>query len=218
MLQTVARAVKEDLETPVQYEVSFMRNQRGQVITDRRFNTASLMSIYLGKDAVSSHRMQWNPDDPNTLVMNLPGGAAFVVDHDLRYQLAGGEALEQAGFTAGTFVGRHLDEVLPPELAEEYTPLYRQVLAGQPFIREHEAHDRVYLSRGVPLRNDQGEVYAALAVSYDVTERRRAESALRDSEERHALLLRHRLPPRIRREADLRNAQQPHAHRPQRMR
>lgn len=125
-----------------------------------------------------------------SLLMNLPGGAAFVVDHDLRYQLAGGEALEQAGFTSRSFVGFHLDKVLPPELVQEYTPLYRQVLAGQPFSREHEAHEHVYLTRGVPLRNDQGEVYGALAVSYDITERRRAESALRASEERHALLLR----------------------------
>ena len=72
-MQTVSRAVKEDLETPVQYEVSFIRNARGRIITDRRFNTASLMAIYLGKDAITSRAMTWNPDDPNTLEMNLPG-------------------------------------------------------------------------------------------------------------------------------------------------
>ena len=72
-VQTVSRAVREDLETPVQYEVSFIRNQKGRIITDRRFNTASLMSIYLGKDAVAAKNMDWNPDVPNTLVMDLPG-------------------------------------------------------------------------------------------------------------------------------------------------
>lgn len=72
-MQTVSRAVREDLEHPIQYEVSFMRNDRGHVITDRRFNTASLMAIYLGKDAVASDSMNWNPNDPNTLSMNLPG-------------------------------------------------------------------------------------------------------------------------------------------------
>ena len=51
--------MKEDLETPVQYEVSFIRNHGGRVITDRRFNTASLMSLYMGKDAVSINNLKW---------------------------------------------------------------------------------------------------------------------------------------------------------------
>ena len=55
-----------------------MHNQRGNVITDRRFNTASLMAVYLGKDAVAAKSIDWNPDDPNVLSMNLPGVACRV--------------------------------------------------------------------------------------------------------------------------------------------
>ena len=73
LLQTVSRAVREDLEVPVQYEVSFIRNSSGRVVTDRKFNTASLMALYLGKDAIPARSIKWNPQDPNTLVMNLPG-------------------------------------------------------------------------------------------------------------------------------------------------
>ena len=51
------------------------------------------------------------------LVENLPGGAAFVVDRDLRYAMAAGEALEAANFQPEDFVGRTIFEVLPPELA-----------------------------------------------------------------------------------------------------
>lgn len=63
---------------------------------------------------------------------NLPNGAAFIVDHELRYLLAEGEALSHAGFTPGDLVGKTLWEALDPELATQYEPYYRQALAGEP--------------------------------------------------------------------------------------
>ena len=123
------------------------------------------------------------------LIENLPGGAVFVVDRDLRYLLAQGEALSAAGFKSEDLVGRTIFEVLPPELAADYEPLYRRGLAGESFEREHNAHDRSYISRGTPLRSPNGEVYAVLAVSYDISDRKRAEATLRESEARQAFLL-----------------------------
>ncbi|MES1025902.1 ATP-binding protein [Gloeocapsa sp. BRSZ] len=123
-----------------------------------------------------------------TMIENLPGGAAFVVDRDLRYLLAEGEALSQARFTSADFVGQTIFEVLPPELLPSYEALYRQGLAGETFALEHNINDRTYLSRGTPLRAENGEIYAVLAVSYDITDRKRSEEALRESEEQFRTL------------------------------
>ncbi|MCP2014691.1 PAS domain S-box-containing protein [Deinococcus sp. HSC-46F16] len=113
------------------------------------------------------------------LIEHLPGGAVFVVDHDLRYVLAQGEALATIGLTPEDLVGRTVGQTLAPELAAEYEALYRQALAGEGFDYKHTAHGRTFITRGVALRNAAGNISAALAVSYDITERKRAEEEVR---------------------------------------
>ncbi|UOR05065.1 PAS domain-containing protein [Hymenobacter aerilatus] len=117
------------------------------------------------------------------LVTNLPGAAVFIVGADLRYQLAEGEALYAAGFNPASLLGRTLYEAMPPTLATEHERHYRLALAGQSFSLENEAHGHTYISRGVPLFDAAGHVGSVLVVSYDITERKRVEEALRISEE-----------------------------------
>ncbi|MEH2084771.1 MAG: response regulator [Nostoc sp.] len=119
----------------------------------------------------------------------LPHGAVFIVDRDLRYELAEGEALEWVGMTTENFVGKTLWEVLEPALADSYEPYYRQALNGESFTLEHNSHDRYYISHGTPLRNDRGEVDAMLAMSYDITDRKKIEIALKQSEARLRLMV-----------------------------
>jgi PAS domain S-box-containing protein len=123
------------------------------------------------------------------IAANLPSGAAFVISPDLRYQLADGEALRAAGFVPADFEGRTAAEAVGPGLAGEYEPYYRRALAGEPFRLEHASHGRHFITHGVPLRDAGGAVTAALAVSYDITDRVRAEEAVRAGEERLRLIL-----------------------------
>lgn len=118
------------------------------------------------------------------LIQNLPGGAVFVVDHDLRYQVAEGEALRAAGMSAEQYVGHTVAEVVAPVLVPIYEVNFQQALAGQSFELEHDQGGASYITRGVPLHGPAGEVTAALTVSYDLTARKVAEQALRVSEAR----------------------------------
>ena len=119
---------------------------------------------------------------------NLPGGAVFVVDANLRYQVAEGAAMREAGLRAADFVGRPVQELVPPALWPDYQRLYGQALAGQPFEYEHEQRGRAFITRGGPLRAADGSVAAVLAVSYDITARKRAEAALQESSEKYRTL------------------------------
>jgi len=116
------------------------------------------------------------------LITNLPGAAAFVVGADLRYQLAGGEALDRAGLVPADLLGRTVAEAVPLHLVPQHEAHYRHALAGQGFSLEHEAHARTFISRGVPLPGPAGLPEAVLVVSYDITARKQAEEALRASQ------------------------------------
>ncbi|MBI5445746.1 MAG: PAS domain-containing protein [Deltaproteobacteria bacterium] len=116
-----------------------------------------------------------------TLAASRAVGSVVVLDHVLRYVVAVGEGLGPAGVERASFVGRTIWEALDPATAATYEPFFRGALRGDPFEHEHESHGRCYVSRGVPLRDGRGEVTHLLALSYDVTERRRSEDELRQA-------------------------------------
>ncbi|KAK9812762.1 hypothetical protein WJX72_003291 [[Myrmecia] bisecta] len=73
-LRVVERAKREDLNKPLRYEVAFIRNRQGKIITDRRFNTNKLLDVYMGAERAGHDNIKWDPNNPNSLSLLLPGG------------------------------------------------------------------------------------------------------------------------------------------------
>ena len=112
------------------------------------------------------------------LAHNFPNGAVFLFDHDLRFLVADGGGLEKAGYASGNLEGRTLHEVLTPTMASYFEPHYRSALAGQTSTAQIDVRDLVYEIHATPVQDEQGEVFAGLILSQDVTERNRAETLL----------------------------------------
>jgi diguanylate cyclase (GGDEF)-like protein/PAS domain S-box-containing protein len=114
-----------------------------------------------------------------TVVRNLPNGAVFVFDHDLRYLVADGEALLQSvGQSSQALVGKTLAEIATPEHLEALTERYRAALAGESQRFEAVRGSKTYALDIVPVRDDQGRVTAGVALVYDVTSHKQTEAAL----------------------------------------
>ncbi|MGL5063838.1 MAG: PAS domain-containing protein [Microcoleus sp.] len=122
---------------------------------------------------------------------NAPIGLCFI-DTDLRFVRINEHLAEINGLPASAHIGRTLHEILP-EMAEDLEPLYRQVIeSGNPLLnlevrgsnRARPGVERDWIFSLHPLENSDGTVLGVNAMVQEITDRKQAESNLRDSEER----------------------------------
>ncbi|MFC6718517.1 PAS domain-containing protein [Natrialbaceae archaeon GCM10025810] len=127
-----------------------------------------------------------------TLVEHFPNGAVALVDEDLRYQTVGGSPLDVADVSAEEVEEKPVREAIPTALADELVPRYEAALEeGESNAFQKTSNGRIYEFHVVPVRDDDGEVFAALGMSQDVTEPREYQRQLEESERRYRTLAEH---------------------------
>ena len=119
-----------------------------------------------------------------TLVESFPEGAVFLFDEDLTYRLAGGEGLTDVGLTPDEVIGRTIHDLFPADIAERQAKYYRRALDGEKHRFEAQYRGRHYRVQVLPVRGDNGEIVSGMAVSYDISDRKRRQMALRDRQEK----------------------------------
>ena len=110
-------------------------------------------------------RLRRSEERYRNLVSALPDTGVIVVDDQLRFVMAAGSALEQAGWDPAALVGQRVEEVLTRAGRGELLDSYRAALTGE--AREHETtspNGRTYRTAYRPLGDE------AMAVTFDITE------------------------------------------------
>ena len=120
----------------------------------------------------------------STLARNFPNGAVVLFDRDLRYTLAEGQGLAVMGLSKEQLEGKTICDLFPPETCDLLEPAYRGAFAGTSKTLEVPSADRCYEVQVVPVKNEGGEISAGMTMTQDITERKRAEVALRESEKK----------------------------------
>ncbi len=112
------------------------------------------------------------------LIENFPNGAVLLFNQNLRYLLADGVGLATVGLSKEQLEGKTIHEAFSPETCNLIEPIYHQALAGTATTIEVPYADRTYKEYTLPVRNENGEVYAGIVMTQDITENKRAEEQL----------------------------------------
>jgi PAS domain S-box-containing protein len=126
-----------------------------------------------------------------TLVEHLPNIVVLMFDHDFRYLLVDGSALERHGFIKAEMEGRTLYEILPPDRVAYVAPAYQAALRGETMQLQHERDGYFYKSQFLPVRDATGHMIGGLAVVEDITQQTIVEQTLRASEQRFQAFMDH---------------------------
>ena len=113
----------------------------------------------------------------------------FALDRHGVFTLVEGRGLDAVGVRPGILIGRSAFELyadLPQALAD-----VRRALAGETFSSVVDVFGTVFETWYSPVRDAEGTVAGVIGVGTDITERRRAEAALRRSDESHRALVQH---------------------------
>ena len=191
----VAEALKQDRPYDTDYRVQLTNggwrdiNARGQLLADAEGKTASLVGTCLDitERKQAERALRASEAQYRTVVDNIPQ-KVFVKGRDFRWVSVNLLFAHDLGKKPEEIVGKNDYDLFPKDLADKYRADDKRIME----TGATDEYDEEYVEKGelrivhtikTPVRDEAGTITGVLGVFWDVTERRRAEEALRTSNE-----------------------------------
>lgn len=118
------------------------------------------------------------------------------VDKDGKYTFAGGKVKQILEYEPQELIGKTPFELMPEAEAKRVGAIFQKIVSGKEPIIELEnwnltktGKEVCLLTNGVPIKNERGELMGYRGVDKDITERKKMEKALQESESRVKTIL-----------------------------
>lgn len=126
-------------------------------------------------------------------LLDVTSNIFWEVDKSGAYTFVGSKIQDVLGYTSQEVIGRSFFDLMHPEDAEKLRDLFKMIGARkQPFsfVENRNLHkdgrEIILESSGVPILDSNGLLKGYMGIDRDITDRKRAENALRESEEKFA--------------------------------
>jgi PAS domain S-box-containing protein len=140
-----------------------------------------------GEDVTNFHTIQKELQNLiyqyRTLAGNMPDTAMYLFDMDLRFIIAEGSEMKRFNLSNNDFEGKTVYEVLDSETRKLLIPLYESAISGKEISTEYNYRGYDYIIWLLPLRNNDGEIYAGMAITQNITKEKQVSLNLRKAKE-----------------------------------
>ncbi len=134
-----------------------------------------------------SAQLRFSDELYRTLIENYPGGTVVLFDRDARLLLAAGQGMKDAGLEGQEQIGQPFGHRLDAHTSALVQRRCRAALEGTEQQFELRLGDKIHDVRAVPVRDADGAIRFGMALTLDVTERRRLEADVRQSQKMEAV-------------------------------
>lgn len=179
---------KDGTRLPVLLSARAIRNTGGQFVATR----ATIFDITKRKQAEEALRK--SEERFRLAIDHIPDG--FVIyDQKRRLQFVNAEGLRRSGRSQEQLIGHTDEEIYPPQMTAQYLPTLMRAIETRTLqttectLTLPTIGTFTVVVTYVPLLNEQGEISSILGITHDLSDRKREEDALRESEARLRLAL-----------------------------